>query len=481
MSIIRLSSELQKKNRKKIFSFYKKIYINDISKNNLEKYLNYTSYVVGVFSENVIFKLVTLISELVIILIICSYLLTVDPIVLFVLILFFSSLFIGYFFLIRKFIFIAGKKQASSMQRLVEVINSIFKGFKEIKVLRLDKFFDKKFDYSNEEFNRYNVNYQKLIFLPKYLIETVMITFVILLFFFVKTFSDTSLSDNLELIGVFLFAAFRIAPLAYNIFSSFSQISSSWYSVDQLYFEFKRTNFLQKSDKKFFQDKNNIDKISDISLKNIFFKYQNNKKRYILKNINLNFSFGTCVGIKGSSGSGKTTLINILLGLLRPQKGKIIINKKFESDLTNFNEKISYTPQDIFLEKGSIFENIILGEKRNRVNMKRVIDSARNAQILSFIKNKNNKKTLEILKKTNVENLSGGQLQRVAIARTLYFEKEVCVFDEFTSALDFNSEDKIVNHLNKIKKNKIIVIVSHRSNAMKYCDKIYEIKNGTLK
>ena len=77
-----------------------------------------------------------------------------------------------------------------------------------------------------------------------------MITFVILLFFVVKIYSDTSLSDNLELIGVFLFAAFRIAPLAYNIFSSFSQISSSWYSVDQLYLEFKRTNLLQNRDRK---------------------------------------------------------------------------------------------------------------------------------------------------------------------------------------------------------------------------------------
>ena len=486
LNIIRLSSALQKENRKKIFSFYKKIYINNISKNNLEKYLNYTSYVVGVFSENIVFKLVTVISELVIILIICSYLLTVDPIVLFGLIFFFSSLFISYFFIIKKFIFIAGKKQASSMQKLDEIINSIFKGFKEIKVLKLDSFFDKKFDYSNEEFNRYNVEYQKLIFLPKYLIEAVMITFVILLFFVVKIYSDTSLSDNLELIGVFLFAAFRIAPLAYNIFSSFSQISSSWYSVDQLYLEFKRTNFLQNRDRKknennIFQEKKSIDKITYLSLKNIFFKYQNNKKKYILKNINLNLSLGTCVGIKGASGSGKTTLINILLGLLRPQKGKIIVNKKFDSDLTNFNEKISYTPQDIFLEKGSIFDNIVLGEKRNTVNMQRVIDSAKNAQILSFIETKSNKKSLEILKKTNVENLSGGQLQRVAIARTLYFEKEVCVFDEFTSALDFNSEDKIVNHLNKIKKNKIIIIVSHRLNAMKYCDKIYEIENGTLK
>lgn len=486
LNIIRLSSELQKENRKKIFSFYKKIYINNISKNNLEKYLNYTSYVVGVFSENIVFKLVTVISELVIILIICSYLLTVDPIVLFGLILFFSSLFISYFFIIKKFIFIAGKKQASSMQKLVEIINSIFKGFKEIKVLKLDSFFDKKFDYSNEEFNRYNVEYQKLIFLPKYLIEAVMITFVILLFFVVKIYSDTALSDNLELIGVFLFAAFRIAPLAYNIFSSFSQISSSWYSVDQLYLEFKRTNFLQnrnrkKNENSIFQEKKSIDKITYLSLKNIFFKYQKDKKKYILKNINMNLSLGTCVGIKGASGSGKTTLVNILLGLLRAQKGEIIVNKKFKSKFTNYDDKISYTPQDIFLEKGSIFDNIVLGEKRNMINMKKVIESAKNAQILSFIETKSIKKTFEILKKTNVENLSGGQLQRVAIARTLYFEKEVCVFDEFTSALDLNSEDKIVSHLNEIKKNKIIIIVSHRLNAMKYCDKIYEMKDGTLK
>lgn len=81
----------------------------------------------------------------------------------------------------------------------------------------------------------------------------------------------------------------------------------------------------------------------------------------------------------------------------------------------------------------------------------------------------------------NVENLSGGQAQRIAIARNLYFKKDINVFDEFTSALDVNAEDKIVEHLNKIKKNKIIIIVSHRMNAMKYCDAIYELNNGLLK
>lgn len=486
--IIRLSGEVQRENRKKIFSFYKKIYINNISKSNLEKYLNYTTYVVGVFSENVLFKLITVISELVIIFIICIYLLTVDPYVLLGLIFFFSTIFIGYFFLIRKFIFIAGKKQATSMQRLVEITNSIFKGFKEIKVLKLDSFFDKEFGKSNEEFYRYNVDYQKLIFLPKFLIEVIMITFVILLFFFNKFFSNSSLIDNVETIGVFIFATLRIAPMAYNIFSSTSQIFSSWYSVDQLSLEFKKINFLQnkvkdkkKSNNKIFNTRSVIDKVATIDLRNIFFKYKKNQKKYILKNVNLDLTFGTCIGIKGNSGSGKTTLINILLGLLNPQKGRIIINKKYESCQTNFNDKISYTPQDIFLEKGSILNNIVLGQKKNKININKVIVAAKNAQILSFINTTNNKKIFEILKKTNVENLSGGQLQRVAIARTLYYEKEICVFDEFTSALDLNSEDKIVKHLNKIKKNRIIIIISHRSNAMKYCDKIYELNNGSLK
>jgi ABC-type multidrug transport system fused ATPase/permease subunit len=486
--IIRLSGEVQRENRKKIFSFYKKIYINNISKSNLEKYLNYTTYVVGVFSENVLFKLITVISELVIIFIICIYLLTVDPFVLLGLIFFFSTIFIGYFFLIRKFIFIAGKKQAASMQRLVEITNSIFKGFKEIKVLKLDSFFDKEFGQSNEEFYRYNVDYQKLIFLPKFLIEVIMITFVILLFFFNKFFSNSSLLDNVETIGVFIFAALRIAPMAYNIFSSTSQISSSWYSVDQLSLEFKKINFLQnkvkdkkKSNNKIFNSRSVIDKVATVDLRNIFFKYKKNQNKYILKNVNLNLTFGTCIGIKGNSGSGKTTLINILLGLLNPQKGRIIINKKYESCQTNFNDKISYTPQDIFLEKGSILNNIVLGQKKNKININKVIVAAKNAQILSFINTTNNKKIFEILKKTNVENLSGGQLQRVAIARTLYYEKEICVFDEFTSALDLNSEDKIVKHLNKIKKNRIIIIISHRSNAMKYCDKIYELNNGSFK
>ena len=198
--------------------------------------------------------------------------------------------------------------------------------------------------------------------------------------------------------------------------------------------------------------------------------------------MNLEIKSGTCIGIKGDSGTGKTTLVNIILGLLKINKGKIIVNNNLNYIETNIKNRMSYTPQDIFLIKGSILENIALGQKKDEIDIQSLYDCAVNAQVIQFIKKEKQDKTIEeILGSHNVENLSGGQAQRIAIARNLYFKKDINIFDEFTSALDVNAEDKIVKHLNKIKQNKIIIIVSHRMNAMKYCDSIYELKNGTLK
>ena len=480
---IKLSSEIQKKNREKIFTFYKNVYINDISKDKLEKYLNYTAYVVGVFSENIVFKSITVISEIIIISIICFYLAFVNIYALMGLLIFFLFLLVGYFLLIKRIIYRAGIKQASAMQKLTEIINSVFKGFKEIKVLNLEKYFDSKFQKHNDEYNSNFINYQKLIFLPKYLMEIIMVTFIILLFFSISYFTNKPLSNYFELIGIFLFAALRITPLSYNIFSSLSQIFSSWYAVTDLATEFKKIENKQYQSRTFSENNKSIEikNIREISLKNITFKYDE-KGKNVLEKLNLDIKNGTCIGIKGESGSGKTTLVNIILGLLKPSDGEILINNDFHYLQTDIKNYMSYTPQDIFLVKGSILDNIALGQNKDQINFQNLYDSAQNAQILPFINKEDNKTNIQkILNEQNVENLSGGQAQRIAIARNLYFKKDINVFDEFTSALDVNAEDKIVEHLNKIKKNKIIIIVSHRMNAMKYCDAIYELNNGLLK
>jgi len=295
--------------------------------------------------------------------------------------------------------------------------------------------------------------------------------------------TNKPLTSYFELFGIFLFASLRITPLAYNIFSSVSQIFASWYAVTDLASEFKKIDYKHKKIITLEENKKliKLNSIEKIHLKNINFKYDLNND-LVLNNLNLEIKSGTCIGIKGDSGTGKTTLVNIILGLLKINKGKIIVNNNLNYIETNIKNRMSYTPQDIFLIKGSILENIALGQKKDEIDIQSLYDCAVNAQVIQFIKKEKQDKTIEeILGSHNVENLSGGQAQRIAIARNLYFKKDINIFDEFTSALDVNAEDKIVKHLNKIKQNKIIIIVSHRMNAMKYCDSIYELKNGTLK
>jgi len=483
LNSIKLSSELQMYNREKIFTFYKDVYINDISKDNQDKYLNYTAYVVSVFSENIVFKSITVISEIIIVLIVCIYLGFVNFFALLGLVAFFSIVLVGYFLLIKEIIYNTGIKQAHAMEKLVEIINSVFKGFKEIKVLKIEKYFDTKFKDFNNQYNKNFIDYQKLIFVPKYLLEIVMITFILMLFFFTSYLTNKPLTNYFELFGIFLFASLRITPLAYNIFSSVSQIFASWYAVTDLASEFKKIDYKHKKIITLEENKKliKLNSIEKIHLKNINFKYDLNND-LVLNNLNLEIKSGTCIGIKGDSGTGKTTLVNIILGLLKINKGKIIVNNNLNYIETNIKNRMSYTPQDIFLIKGSILENIALGQKKDEIDIQSLYDCAVNAQVIQFIKKEKQDKTIEeILGSHNVENLSGGQAQRIAIARNLYFKKDINIFDEFTSALDVNAEDKIVKHLNKIKQNKIIIIVSHRMNAMKYCDSIYELKNGTLK
>jgi ATP-binding cassette, subfamily B, bacterial PglK len=483
LNSIKLSSELQMYNREKIFSFYKGVYVDDISKDNQDKYLNYTAYVVSVFSENIVFKSITVVSEILIVLIVCIYLGFVNFFALLGLVAFFSIVLVGYFLLIKKKLYNTGIKQSQAMEKLVEIINSVFKGFKEIKVLKIEKYFDAKFKDFNNQYNKNFIDYQKLIFVPKYLLEIVMITFILMFFFFTSYLTNKPLTSYFELFGIFLFASLRITPLAYNIFSSVSQIFASWYAVTDLASEFKKIDYKHKKIITLEENKKliKLNSIEKIHLKNINFKYDLNND-LVLNNLNLEIKSGTCIGIKGDSGTGKTTLVNIILGLLKINKGKIIVNNNLNYIETNIKNRMSYTPQDIFLIKGSILENIALGQKKDEIDIQSLYDCAVNAQVIQFIKKEKQDKTIEeILGSHNVENLSGGQAQRIAIARNLYFKKDINIFDEFTSALDVNAEDKIVKHLNKIKQNKIIIIVSHRMNAMKYCDSIYELKNGTLK
>ena len=221
-----------------------------------------------------------------------------------------------------------------------------------------------------------------------------------------------------------------------------------------------------------------------ITLENVYFRYSNNQD-YVLKNINLEIKKGKRIGFIGSTGSGKSTIIDIIMGLLKPNKGKVLIDgkdifdKENEKLLINWRYSISHVPQNIFLADCSIAENIAFGENLDCIDMDKIEIASKKANIDYFIK-KLNQGFKSNFGERGVQ-LSGGQLQRIGIARALYRNTNILVFDEATSALDSKTEQNIINKINNLSDEKLLIMISHRYSTLKNCDYIFRIDNGVIK
>ena len=210
--------------------------------------------------------------------------------------------------------------------------------------------------------------------------------------------------------------------------------------------------------------KNNIKNINnfkfnkEISVKNLFYKIPESDLS-ILKNINLTIRKNDKIGIMGETGSGKSTLINILAGLIKPSSGVIKIDDQILDDNKNeWLNKIGYVGQSTNLIEGTIYNNIAFGINDKNVD-KKVEQVAELSGLKNFI-NRSEGLNYEILE--NGKNLSGGEKQRIAIARVLYKDPEVIIFDESTSALDLTTEKKIISSIQEISKNRTVIFVSHK-------------------
>ena len=196
--------------------------------------------------------------------------------------------------------------------------------------------------------------------------------------------------------------------------------------------------------------------------------------------INLNIRKGEIFGIIGQTGSGKSTLIDLLIGLLDPTNGKILVDGiDIKENKLNWFEKIGYVPQNMYLNDDSIKKNIAFTYDENKIDNEKVIDSAKKAKITDLIDNREDKLEARVGERGNL--LSGGQKQRLGLARALYQNtSELLVLDEFTSALDKETEEEIMQEIINFRKNKTIIMSTHKQNLLNYCDKIYDIEKNKL-
>jgi ABC-type multidrug transport system fused ATPase/permease subunit len=258
----------------------------------------------------------------------------------------------------------------------------------------------------------------------------------------------------------------RMMPSMSRIQYNLTTVRHNLHAFNNIYEDLKNLSpvIIESSDKEplCFKDK--------IEIKNVDFAYEGAEEN-IFTDFSLTIPFASSVAFVGTTGCGKTTLVDIILGLLKPIKGKILVDgRSIEENLPSWREKIGYVPQFIFLLDSSIAENVAWGVNRDKIDEQKIRKCLEKAQILDFVE------SLPDKLKTNVgENgvcLSGGQRQRIGIARALYRDPEVLVLDEATSALDNETENAFVEALDSLRGKLTIIMIAHRLTTIKNCDKI---------
>lgn len=372
----------------------------------------------------------------------------------------------------------AGEKTQKYSSIMNKWLLQSIEGIKEIKILHKEK----KFIYQYELNGKKNAKVQKqntiLSQTPRLLIETVSMCGMLGIIAIILA-SGRHIENMLPQIAAFGMAAVRLMPSANRMntyLNAISFLEPSLITVcDNIAYVPER-----KSAKAIYNNGEirKKDLSSEIVLSHIQYAYPNAETN-LFEDANMTIPAGKSVAVIGASGAGKTTIIDILLGLLEPQKGSVLFDGiDVTTDYNGWLSKIGYIPQSIFMLDDTIKGNIAFGLDDKDVDENRVWEVLEDAQLADHIRSLPDGIHTEIGEKG--VRLSGGQRQRLGIARALYHNPDILVFDEATSALDNETEAAIMDSINRFQGKKTMVIIAHRLGTIKDCDYIYKVENGKI-
>ena len=442
---------------------------SELSKNILGEVMTYVHRVLSIFLKLVTNSIIA-ISLFILLLLVNPKICIISSIVL-------CISYIIIYRIVKNYLSIKGKERAKANEIKYKVVSEVFGGIKDVKILNKTDVFIDEFSGPSKEYALNDAISDVVSEFPKYIMETVafggIITLVLVLIRLGNNFKEI-----LPLVSLYAFAGYRLMPALQKIFASLTKIKYNLPIVELLKQDFQSLLVPDVVSKE-----NQKDKISfenTLELDNIIFTYPGVEKP-IIQFKSLKIKSNTTVAFVGSTGCGKTTLVDIIMGLLIPNTGRIRVDGKYisEANILGWQENIGYVPQNIFLLDSSIKKNIAFGIPDQLIDMDRVKYVSRIANINTFIDKELEFGYEQIVGERGVR-LSGGQRQRIGIARALYKNPSVLILDEATSALDNITELAIMDAINSLRYEKTIIVIAHRLSTIQQCDQIYFLVNGVI-
>lgn len=445
-------------------------YMQMFKTTNSEKIYNLTALTAQTLETFVMRSFVFFTNSIITLIILALLFIKFPAIALFTVIFVISSMVVLNKFFKHKTEVLAPQMLSFSLKNNNQVLENI-KNLKEIRIFSAEKYFLDKFNKVQRENN--NVIFKNTFYasIPPYLVEIILVISLIILagLITLKNYDDSS--KIIASYGLILGIVFRIAPSLNRIQVALNHMNSSKDLVKKMNDEYEQNHFDVVSNVT-----NNNDSLEfneKIKFEDVSFGYRENVS--VIKDCSFEIKKGEFVGIIGLSGAGKTTMADILMGLLPVNSGKITVDNEeiTEKNINAFRNLTGYVPQEVNLLENSFKNNVAWGQDEKNIDDERVIESLKLAHLYDFVQENGGINSV-------IRGLSQGQKQRLMIARGLYKNPEILIFDEATSSLDVETEHEITKMLTSLKGNKTLIAIAHRLSTLKECDKLIYLKDGVI-
>jgi len=459
---------------------------NTLSRLLISKYLNdkYSVFINSNTSEllrnvkdntdlarNLIVNFLTLFTEVLVFIGLCIIIIYNSTLISIFSIIFITSLSFLYLYLSKNLAKTWALKKLSYETSKIQYLQESFNGFKELKLLNKQSLFIKNYNQKNVSANLMNMRFNLLYSFPRVYLEVIgALGVVVLIILNLGEKNKDVFLNVIPLLGLYFVSFLRLLPSLNRILNSIETHRYGFPALKIIYsdLKLKKSSVVNASRLNIFFKKK-------IQFKNVYFSFH--KKKDIFKNLKFEINYGEKIGIIGDNGAGKTTLVNLLSGLLEPKKGSILSDGiDIQKNIKSWQNNVGYVYQSTFLMNDTVENNISFNSEKNELHYKKISEVVSLIKLGGFI-NKLSKGLETVVGEDGVK-LSGGQIQRIGIARALYFNRSILICDEITNSLDNISENSVLNCLKSL--DKTIIIISHKKSNLNFCSKVYEITNNKL-